>query len=186
MLASTESPVAAVDRQMRILLANSAALSLLPNPSVAVEGRRLIDLASPDFLPPDVRVALRDLRRERVHTYEVRHQDRTYLCHLAVLGRPNPKGWVAVLNDVTQLKELDRMKSEMIRMTSHDLKNPLFAAMSYLELLEEDGENILDEDLREYVGIIDHQLERMNRIISGILDLERVQSGTPAYEAFSN
>jgi PAS domain S-box-containing protein len=181
-LASTESPVVAVDRQTRILLANPAALSLLPDPSVEVEGRRLTDLAPSDFLPPDVRAALRDLRRGRVHTYEVHHQGGTYLCHLAVLGRPNPKGWVAVLNDVTQLKELDRLKSEMVRITSHDLKNPLFAAMSYLELLEEDGESIFDENLREYVGIINHQLERMNRIISGILDLERVQSGTPAYE----
>ncbi|MCZ7545938.1 MAG: hypothetical protein M5R40_21520 [Anaerolineae bacterium] len=42
---------------------------------------------------------------------------------------------MAVLNDVTQLIELGRLKSEMVRMTSHDLKNPLFAAMSHLELL---------------------------------------------------
>lgn len=181
-LTSTENPVVAVDRQLRILMANPAACALLPDPAVPVVGRRLTDLGGPGFLPPDVRAAVRALRRERAYVYEVYHQGRTYLCHLGALGRPKPRGWVAVLNDVTQLKELDRLKSEMVRMTSHDLKNPLFAAMSYLELLEEEGWDLFDEDLREYVGVINQQLDRMNRIISGILDLERAQAGTMARE----
>ena len=181
-LTSTESPMVAVDRNLRILIANPAARAMLPDPSVAVERRCLTDLIPRDLLPRDVRKAVRALRRDRVYTYEVRHADRVYLCHLATLGRNNPSGWVAVLNDVTQLKELDRLKSEMVRMTSHDLKNPLFAAMSYLELLEEEGWQVINGDLRDYVEIIREQLERMNRIISGILDLERVQAGRPAHE----
>ena len=70
----------------------------------------------------------------------------------------------------------------MIQMTSHDLKNPLQAAMSYLELLVEDGQAVFTDDMQEYVDIVWGQLDRMYRIISGILDLERVQSGTPALE----
>jgi PAS domain S-box-containing protein len=181
-LASTESPVIAVDRKLNILLANPAARALLPNPTVEVHGRRLTDLVPPGSLPQDARAVLHELRHGRTHVYEVQHQGRVYQCHLATLGRPNPKGWVAVLTDVSQLKDLDRVKSEMVRMTSHDLKNPLFAAMSYLELLQEEGERVLGDNLREYVNIIDHQLDRMDRIISGILDLERVQAGTPIYE----
>ncbi len=181
-LTSTESPVVAVDRRLRILLANPAARALLPDPSIEVAGRRLIDLPVMHLLPPKPREALRSLRREQAYVYEVSHQDQTYLCHLTVLGRPNPSGWVAVLNDVTQLIELGRLKSEMVRMTSHDLKNPLFAAMSHLELLEEEAEGLFTEDMREYVDVVNQQLERMYRIISGILNLERVQSGKPARE----
>ena len=70
---------------------------------------------------------------------EIEVRDKTYLCHLAELSEPRTEGWVVVLNDVTQLKELDRLKSQMVQMTSHDLKNPLQAAMSYIELLQDDG-----------------------------------------------
>ncbi len=181
-LASTNNPVIAVDRAMRVILANPAACDLLAPGKGRIEGELLTEFAPREFFPPDIRAALRDMRRERAHTYEIHAHGRTYLCNVAMLGWPRAQGWVAVLNDVTRLIELDRLKSQMIRMTSHDLKNPLFAAMSYTELLLEEGEAVLDDDLRHYIDEIWHQLERMNRIITGILDLERVQAGTPAYE----
>ncbi|NJL54868.1 HAMP domain-containing histidine kinase [bacterium] len=84
-----------------------------------------------------------------------------------------------MLNDVTELKELDRLKSEMVRMASHDLKNPLMGAMAYLDLLTEDLENdaLLDVDQeRAYaIQMIEKQLLRMDRIIRGILDVERLR-----------
>jgi len=70
-------------------------------------------------------------------------------------------------------------------MTSHDLKNPLSAAMFHVELLQEEGEGIFTEEMRDDIGTIWAQLQRMNRIIRGILDLERVQAGTLNYEECS-
>jgi two-component system phosphate regulon sensor histidine kinase PhoR len=180
-LTSTENPVVAVDRQFRIIFVNPAALKLLGAVDQPVGGR-IVDLVPSRFLPSSLRRALRDLRERGVHIYEIATDERTYLCHVAELGRPRLEGWVAVLNDVTQLKELDRLKNQMIQMTSHDLKNPLQAAMSYIELLTEDCEQFFTEDMNEYIKIIWTQLTRMYRIINGILDLERIQSGTLALE----
>ena len=90
---------------------------------------------------------------------------------------------MAVLNDVTQLKELDRIKSEMVRMTSHDLKNPLQAAMMNLDLLQDDLDDGDVEDARTTMLQIDKQLRRMERIIRGILDLERLKSGLLSLES---
>lgn len=180
-LSSTENPVIALDRGLRIIFANPAATVLLDT-SIDPVGWLVIDFVPREFLPPDSRRALRDLQRQRVHIYEIVVQERTYLCHVARLGKVRTEGWVVVLNDVTQLKELDRLKSQMIRMTSHDLKNPLQAAMSYLELLSEDGQDIFTKDMHEYVDLVWTQLTRMYRIISGILNLERVQAGAPALE----
>ena len=87
---------------------------------------------------------------------------------------------MAVLNDVTQLKEIDRLKSQMVRMTSHDLKNPLFATMTYMQLLEEDVEGV--EGAQRNIASIWKQLDRMERIVNGILDLEKVSSGAPPFE----
>ena len=175
-LTSTENPVLAVNRQFRIVFANPAASKLLQADTDPV-GWRVTDFVPRHFLPGDVRAVLRDLREKRVHVYELETLGRVYLAHVASLGRPRAQGWVVVLNDVTQLKELDRLKSQMIQMTSHDLKNPLQAAMSYLELLQEDAVGAFSQDMWDYVNAIETQLIRMFQLINGILDLERIEGG---------
>jgi len=181
-LTSTENPVIAVDRRLRVLFANPAAAHLLGQGARDVVGQPLGDVAPRALLPPQPRQALRTLRRQRVFVYELSARGRTYLCHVAAINKPRRAGWVCVLNDISQLKELDRIKSQMIQMTSHDLKNPLQATMSYLELLTEDGQALFTGDMQAYIDTIWTQLNRMVRIISGILDLERAESGSPALE----
>ncbi|MBN8639935.1 MAG: HAMP domain-containing histidine kinase, partial [Anaerolineae bacterium] len=179
-LSSTESPVVAVDRDYRLIFANPAARALFP----VRDDLPLVGQIPPDALP--TRQLFRDIRRSRAHTYELALGDTFYLCHLAPLGYPPRRisGWVAVLNDVTQLKELDRMKSEMVRMTSHDLKNPLQAAMANLELLQDEltDADIHNSEIDDSITQIDKQLSRMNRIIRGILDLERVKIGARNFD----
>jgi two-component system, OmpR family, phosphate regulon sensor histidine kinase PhoR len=182
-LTSTENPVIAVNRRLQIIFANPAAAQLFDQWDLS--GRSVRDLTPHNLLPLHPTQALRELRRKRVFVYELTVQDRTYLCHVALLGRARPQGYVAILNDISQLKELDRLKSQMIRMTSHDLKNPLSAAMFHVELLQEEGDNNFTEEIRNDINTIWIQLQRMNRIISGILDLERVQSGSLTYEECS-
>lgn len=110
--------------------------------------------------------------------------DREDVRLLEMLG---PQAAVAIINSrlFEKQQELDRLKNQMIRMTSHDLKNPLFSAMSHIELLQEEGADVLTDEMKADVETTWVQLQRMNRIIRGILDLERVQSGTPAYEEFN-
>lgn len=186
-LTSTENPVIAVDRKLHVIFANPVAESLFrlahSNPGDPIHHR----LPSSVF-PDDFRHALRTIRRKNVYVYEVNFDSRTFLCHLAILGRSRIDGWVAVLNDVTELKELDRLKSEMVRMASHDLKNPLMGAMAYLDLLAEELEEsgLASEDSeRSYaIQMIEKQLGRMDRIIRGILDVERLRLLVETQEEF--
>jgi signal transduction histidine kinase len=179
-LTSTENPVIALNRRCEIIFANPAAAELFDSQSLT--GRRIREIAPTSILPTNPGLALRELNQRRVYIYEVTIRERTYLCHVGLLGRPRAQGFVAVLNDITQLKELDRIKNQMIRMTSHDLKNPLSAAMFHIELLQEEGAGLFTDEMREDINTVWTQLHRMNRIIRGILDLERVQSGTLTFE----
>jgi signal transduction histidine kinase len=180
-LSSTENPVVAVDRSFSLIFANPAARTLLNLPDdnrhVAI-GEHIPQNA----LPRNLRSILRKLRSDGTYTYEAEFESKVYLCNIACLGRPRINGWVAVMHDVTQLKELDRLKSEMVRMTSHDLKNPLQAAMANVELLRDDLPPDGSADWFVSLDKIDWQLQRMNRIIRGILDLERVKSGAMRLE----
>jgi signal transduction histidine kinase len=173
-LTSTENPVIAVDRKMRLVFANPAAHELLKADKHS--GATISEMLPTDALP-NYREAIKALKRDKAFTYEISIGNKVYLCHLAQLGRPEVSGWVAILNDITQLKELDRLKSEMVRMTSHDLKNPLQAAMANLELLSDDLQDEVNPEIHASLDAITTQLNRMNRIIGGILDLERIKLG---------
>lgn len=182
-LDSTQNPVLAVDHHFRLIFANPAAKALFSIDEDCID-QPIQQIVPPIALPDDYRDVLRYMRKHPAYLYEVAYAERVFICSLTQLGRPRLRGWVAVLNDVTQLKELDRIKSEMVRMTSHDLKNPLQAAMANLELLQDDLIDVKVEEgeVWESVQVIDKQLQRMERIIRGILDLERVKSGTVSLE----
>lgn len=176
LLISTNNPVLATDNRTRIIFANPAAEDIFKDDYPQLTGYALWDLVAKDLLPKP-RHLLHDIRQANLHVYEINLNERDYLVHITRLQED--EGWVVVLNDVTQLKAVDRLKSQMVRMTSHDLKNPLFSTMTYLELLEDDGAELFNEDMQYYLSAIWKQLERMKRIINGILDLERIQSGAP-------
>jgi two-component system, OmpR family, phosphate regulon sensor histidine kinase PhoR len=171
-LTSTENPVIAVDRELKLIFSNPAAQSLF---SVA-KGAAVMDALPQHLFPKSPGQVMRDILRKGGYVYEVAIQDKVYLCHLAALGYGRVVGWVALLNDVTQLKELDRLKSEMVRMASHDLKNPLMGAMAYLDLLKDDLDELDYTASEKIIATIERQLERMNRIIRGILDIERIRT----------
>lgn len=176
-LTSTESPVIALDRRLRLIFANPAARSVFAGLADAQAGDDLVSRLPAKAFPPHPVAAFRRIRDEKAYSYEFPVDERSFLCHAAALGRQRVEGFVVVLNDVTQLKELDRMKSEMVRMTSHDLKNPLQGAMANLELLRADVYGGADDEVRLSIDEVDKQLQRMYRIIRGILDLERVRDG---------
>jgi signal transduction histidine kinase len=182
-LTTTKNPVVAIDRNLQIIFANPAAKTLVDTSnSSTIKGNITIP---PNFLPINQKEALKALRNNHTYSYEIEIDNKFYLCNTTTLGSPITEGWIAILNDITQLKELDRLKSEMVRMTSHDLKNPLQAAMANLELLTDDLAGTTNLEIPKTIEIIEKQLQRMNRIISGILDLERAKTGILSVEMCS-
>jgi two-component system, OmpR family, phosphate regulon sensor histidine kinase PhoR len=177
-LISTENPVLALDRRLNLIFTNPAAEEIFGLDTI--HSRAHLIKAIPDHaLPKKYKEALRSIRNKGSYRYEIELEGHTYIAQLASLGsRRHIEGFVAVLNDVSELKELDRIKSEMVRMTSHDLKNPLQAAFSNLELLRDDVVAANNSEMTLSVDNIERQLNKMHRIISGILDLERVRVGS--------
>lgn len=175
-LDSTDNPVIAVDRQFGVMFANPAAGRLV---NLLLIGERVEDVLQrieQRFELPSLLTLQRAINRTGQYVFELSIKQTDFQCHIAQLGEQRTEGWVIVLNDVTQLKELDRLKSEMVRMASHDLKNPLMGAFAYLDLVNDaiDGLSVPGaEDVLSLTDTLEAQLKRMNRIIRGILDLER-------------
>lgn len=76
-----------------------------------------------------------------------------------------------------ELKKLDRMKDNLLHMVSHDLRTPMTSVLGYAYILHDGLENIDPKDQKEYLSIIIKEGNRLTRLISDLLDLQRFEAG---------
>ena len=87
-------------------------------------------------------------------------------------------GFVGVVSDISQAKEIDRLKTNIISNVSHELKTPLTNIRLYLELLNKGRE----KRLPEYISILSREAERLNRLIMDLLTASQLEMGTMPLE----
>jgi signal transduction histidine kinase len=79
---------------------------------------------------------------------------------------------------VDRLKEADRLKSNFLCTISHELRTPLTSVIGYSEMLLEGLAGHMNEEQREYVRIIMEKGDQLLQLITAILDVSRIESGT--------
>ena len=84
-------------------------------------------------------------------------------------------GYVVILNDITDQKNLDRMKSSFVAMASHELRTPLTAIKGFVSTLLMD-DTFEMEERREFYQIIDHECDRLTRLINDLLNTARIEA----------
>ena len=98
----------------------------------------------------------------------------------AVVGQDAKSiGVVAILSDVTDIRNIDRMKSSFVAMASHELRTPLTAIKGFSSTLLEglDEEMYSKEDQREFLGIVVGECDRLRRLIDDLLNTSRIEAG---------
>ncbi len=79
---------------------------------------------------------------------------------------------------LARLKEVDRLKSNFLATMSHELRTPLTSIIGYSEMLAEGIAGELQPEQSEYVRTIHAKGEQLLRLIMGLLDLSKLESGT--------
>ncbi len=86
-------------------------------------------------------------------------------------------GAVVIFRDVTQRREVDRLKSEFVSMVSHELRTPLTAIQGSLGLISGGALGALPAPAGRMLEIASISAHRLNRLVDDILDIERIESG---------
>ena len=86
-------------------------------------------------------------------------------------------GFYSLATDVTELKRIDRMKSEFVSTVSHELRTPLTSIRGSLGLISGGVAGELPERVKTLVDIARNNCERLIRLINDILDIEKIESG---------
>lgn len=84
---------------------------------------------------------------------------------------------ISIIHDISEERDAERMKQEVIKMVTHDLKTPLTTIRIFLEMLEDGALGSLSESGHELVGSADRSAERMLTLIGDLLDIEKIKAG---------
>lgn len=188
-LSSMVDAVIAVDAESRVMLFNRAAEQLTGWRFVEARGHHVDEIITiindktkqPQTSPIDRVLESRKIESGSGSDTLVNRYGREFsiLATAAPITRNDATmtGIVMVLHDVTQQREIDRMKSDFISSVSHELRTPLTSIKAYAETMLHD-KNMTDEVKCEFLGIINEESDRLTNLINGILEISRIESGT--------
>lgn len=166
---------------------------------------QLISTSAADWLPRLAEIVDQALKNKVVTNQEltIGESDETVPITLNISAAPlhdasgiakRPIGVVAVLNDVTSIKQVERLKDDFVSVVSHELRTPLTAIKGYTQHLVRRMERRLRKaratpensalvnespesyDLRS-LNIVQSQTEHLERLVNDLLDLSQVQWG---------
>ncbi len=111
------------------------------------------------------------------------HEPRIYQAQTAFVrgernGFPAVLGVVMIFNDITEIRNVERMKTAFVSTVSHELRTPLTSIKGFVSTLLQDTEGYFDADSRqEFYQIIDTECDRLRRLIDDLLNVSRIESG---------
>jgi PAS domain S-box-containing protein len=97
-----------------------------------------------------------------------------------IIVNNRPIGAIVVFRDITFEREVDRMKSEFISLASHQLRTPLSAIKTYTHMLADGYMGDLNDSQKKSLETIIGAANRMNELISTLLNITRIETGTIA------
>ena len=85
-------------------------------------------------------------------------------------------GYIIVLIDVTKETEMEQMRTHFISNVSHELRTPVTVLRSYIDTLYNYGNEFDYETQKEFIGTINQEIIRLNRMVNDILDFSKLEA----------
>lgn len=91
----------------------------------------------------------------------------------------NLAGIVHAVSDISERKEIERMKNDFVATVSHELRTPLTSLRGFVELMLK--RDYPAEKRREFLGVILRESQRLSELVNDVLDLQRIESGQQVF-----
>ncbi len=168
--------VLSVDRGLRIVGANSAAHTFVGRPGGALIGRTLIEA----FLDVHVEAIARTAMDQGSSTGEIGRTESEGRRLLVRARRSSSGGAWLVLDDVSELRRLQQIRTEFIDNLTHELRTPLTTVSLLAETLTREADvagDAIPAKMRDRIGKIEVETGHLVQMVSELLDLSRIESG---------
>lgn len=177
-LESMESGVIAIDNQEKIILINPYAKKVF-GLNKDIIGRDIceyvIDYDFIDFIRNTQEIETVEVRILHPIERELRIKKAPIINSIKL-----PIGTVIVVQDITDIKRLENMRSQFVANVSHELRTPLTSIKGFAETLK----YVKEEDTKnKFLDIIDKEADRLTRLINDILVLSNLENNTTVLES---
>jgi PAS domain S-box-containing protein len=186
---TVREPLLVLDSELHVRSANRSFYETFKVEPAETEGRFIYDLGDGQWNIPALRTLLEEIlpRHLSFNDFEVEHDfehigPKTMLLNARCFPRESQYELILLaVEDVTDrkrteraLKEAERQKDEFIVILAHELRNPLGAIRNAAMLSRNPG----SEEQRNWnLGVIDHQVKTLTRLIEDLLDVSRISKG---------
>lgn len=176
MLSSMVEGVLAVDMEERVISLNHAAAEILGCNQTEAQGRSIHEVVRSTVLHhfvTDTLSSQEPVEKEIVLSYD---GDRVLNGHGTLLrdAEGGQVGALIVLNDVTHIRKLEKIRRDFVANVSHEIKTPITAIKGFVETLR-DGALEDPEDAQRFLTIISKHVDRLEAIIEDLLRLSRIE-----------
>ncbi len=163
-ITSLQEGLLVLDNEERIALTNSSLANVMGRG--LTKGRIFWE----EIREPSVNDLIKMVRTKQSNVIqEVIIRDRVFLCSAAFLTKG---GIVAIFHDITEIKRLEKIKSDFVLNVSHELRTPLTSIKGYAETIDESA--ISDEN-RQYLSIIRRNTDRLIHIVGDLQTLAKLE-----------
>ncbi|MBB6455279.1 two-component system sensor histidine kinase ResE [Salirhabdus euzebyi] len=170
-LLSMADGVITLNRNGEILVTNPPAERFLQFLHFEVTDEKLV-------LPEELKETLKQaITEEQEVMKELSHQGRNYVVIMSPLyDQSYVRGAVAVIRDMTEERQMDKLRKDFIANVSHELRTPISMLQGYSEAIVDDIAETKEEK-NELASIIYDESLRMGRLVNELLDLARMEAG---------
>jgi PAS domain S-box-containing protein len=171
--------ICTVDDDGRIITVNPAVTNLFGYAARDVMGQHLISLLVQKDVEK-VRALFSDLKKRSQSVpleLQLKKADESVAdILLSATWSDQEKKVYAVVHDMTERRQSERLKQEVVAMVTHDLRTPLFTIQNILGFLAEDITDKVEQRLVDYVTMAESNTERMLRLINDLIDSEKMSA----------
>ena len=167
-LQSMDSGVIAVDKKNKVIIINSYAKKMF-GVTKDIIGQNLLDNIRDYQLENIFHQSDDDSKEIKISWPQVRD---IRIKKTDIINKNEHIGTVAVVQDITEVKKLEKMRTQFVANVSHELKTPLTSIKGFAETLK----YVDDAETKEkFLNIINEEAERLTRLITDILTLSHIE-----------
>ncbi|NWF64703.1 MAG: PAS-domain containing protein [Chloroflexi bacterium] len=168
-ISNIQDGVIVLDDHQQILLVNQTVYDIFDLEKESLVGKKIREVIA----NADLSALIDRARNGTLKYHEINFDDgRVFNAQYTPLPRI---GSAVTMQDISYLKEIDRLKNDFVHTVSHDLRSPLTAILGYMELIERTGP--LNESQLEFIERLRASVQHMTGLVNELLDLGRLEAG---------
>lgn len=177
-LSSVVNGIVAVDSNKHILFINPMAQQMLNITEGDVAGKHLLQIIRNNKIDNMIRDILENKGFEENEITVNYPFEKIFRLNSNAIRYPESDkiiGIIIIIQDITEIKKLEKMRSDFVANVSHELKTPLTSIKGFVETLKAGAIEDNDTAIR-FLNIIEDEADRLNRLISDILSLSVLEN----------